>query len=132
MYAKTVAVGITLLALSLAPVPQAQACVTKTGKDCDTTTAHKAYYTKKLIKRGPAGGVGDTVHKTGFDTLGRPSADVTGISSPAPQTFGSNPDGWFYLMPHSHEASGYGRRPMTYRTMSRVSDNNARLADGPI
>lgn len=227
---------LAFLALSLGSGSGAQACVVKSGKDCDTTVAHKAkaISLKKQNQQAPAGGVGTVAHKKGFDKLGLPSADVTrsvalaregqapdfgtdpvnwfylapsgsggtfskplpfdsvqtigepilnpdgsltqvaigrgwmrlSKSSPVlshlapssgsgnaeaalppplanapapipdpvqtPQNFGSNPSGWFYLMPSASSVSGVDGRPLSHSFMSRVSDNRVRHGDGPM
>lgn len=99
------------------------ACVTKSGKDCDTTAAHKVHYSKKLIKLAPAGGVGATSHAQGFDQLGVPSFAAP---PPAQQNFGSNPDGWFYLMPSSQHTGGFVPKPMPHRLLQILSSNSER------
>jgi hypothetical protein len=111
---------------SMMPV-EATACVTKSGKDCDTAAAHKVVYTKKLIKLAPAGGVGKKIHSTGFDTLGTPTFRTAPTAPPDPQQyFGTNPDGWFYLMPSSQHTGGFFDKPMPHQVMAMISANAER------
>ena len=111
---------------SMLPVEVA-ACVTKAGKDCDSAAAHKVVYTKKLIKSAPAGGVGKKIHSTGFDALGIPTFRTATTAPPdSQQNFGSNPDGWFYLMPSSQHAGGFYDKPMPHRIMAMISANGER------
>lgn len=111
----------------------ATACVTKSGKDCDAAAAHKVFYTKKLIKLAPAGGVGKKTHSTGFDALGTQSFSAAPTAPPdQQQNFGTNPDGWFYLMPLSTDAGGFVGRPMPHRILSLLSANAERGGAGPL
>ncbi len=112
----------TFALVSISPF-DVSACVTKSGKDCDTTAAHKVYYSKKLVKLAPAGGVGATSHAQGFDQLGVPSFAAP---PPAQQNFGSNPDGWFYLMPSSQHTGGFVPKPMPHRILQILSSNSER------
>lgn len=122
-------VSVTLAALSIAfsTMPSAQACVTKSGKDCSASVAHKAVYSKKLIKLAPAGGVGSTTHSQGFDQLGSPTFSAAPAPQPGQQqNFGTNPDGWFYLMPSSQDSGGFAPKPMPHQIMQIISRNAER------
>ena len=124
---RSISATVIVSAFALLATPEASACVTKSGKDCDAAAAHKVLYTKKLVKLAPAGGVGSTTHSTGFDPLGVP----TSVTAPAAlpdqqQDFGTNPDGWFYLTPSSQHAGGFAGKPMPHRIIAILTANSER------
>lgn len=116
---------VIVLALAVIAVPSTGfACVTKSGKDCSATTSKKAAYQKKLFVVAPAGGVGGTASVGGVDPLGLPSANMAAAPAPASSpSYGTNPDGWFYLIPSSATASGLASKPMPYRVAKVISDH---------
>lgn len=118
---------VIVLALAGWAVPSpAFACVTKSGKDCSATASKKAAYQKKLYVVAPAGGVGGTASVGGVDPLGLPSANMAAAPAPtATPNYGTNPDGWFYLMPTSSTASGLTSKPMPYRVAKIISDHRS-------
>jgi hypothetical protein len=120
---RQVPVALFLLAAAFLWSGEAVACVTKTGKDCPVTVGQKAKgvdkHIKKVGKLAPVGNVGHVTHSSGIDQLGLPSANLASVpaASPTPaDAFGSNPAGWFYLVPIP-ATGGFSPHPLSFRVL---------------
>lgn len=87
-----------LITASLLPL-SAQACVTKSGKDCTSTVAHKVDHKVKLGKVAPAAKVGAVTHTSAPVAIGQARA-ATGLQvSPSTQEIS-------YIMPQVLKPDG--------------------------